>query len=206
MLKIEVVGADNGDPGYREPPYGTDDGVDIGTPGVVSITRALGATGFASAVTGPFDIRIILTEEPVEFTAAHIVVEDENGAASGTASAPVAGSPIEMADLTALTMLAEAMLMKMRVLSVPMPDLCPHATGRDDEYQQYLVTITPNAGFVGKLVISVAQFEDMGKPVSKEYVPLLRSERLDTTLAVGTPLKGTPEKCQNNGWSRSPDG
>ena len=77
--------------------YGTDDmAVDYWyVPGVVSITRALGATGFASAVTGPFDIRIILTEEPVEFTAAHIVVEDENGAASGTASAPVAGSPIE---------------------------------------------------------------------------------------------------------------
>ena len=60
--------------------------------------------------------------------------------------------------------------------------LLPQATGRDDEYHQYLVTITPNAGFVGKLVISVAQFEDMGKPVSKEYVPLLRSQRLDTTL------------------------
>ena len=60
-----------------------------GTPGVVSVTRALGATGFASAVTGPFDVRIILTEEPLAFTADHIIVEN------GTNSAPVAGSPIE---------------------------------------------------------------------------------------------------------------
>ena len=61
-----------------------------GTPGVVSITRALGATGFASAVTGPFDVRIILTEEPAAFDASHIIVEN------GTASAPVAGLPIDM--------------------------------------------------------------------------------------------------------------
>ena len=60
-----------------------------GTPGVVSITRALGATGFASAVTGPFDVRIILTEEPAAFDASHIVVEN------GTASAPVKGLPID---------------------------------------------------------------------------------------------------------------
>ena len=45
-----------------------------GTPGVVSITRALGATGFASAVTGPFDVRIILTEEPAAFGAAPILI------------------------------------------------------------------------------------------------------------------------------------
>ena len=65
-----------------------------GTPGVVSVTRALGPTGFASAVTGPFDVRIILTEEPAAFTCLdHILVDN------GTAGAPVAGSPIEMADL-----------------------------------------------------------------------------------------------------------
>ena len=60
-----------------------------GTPGVVSVTRALGATGFASAVTGAFDVRIILTEEPAAFDASHILVEN------GTNSAPVAGLPID---------------------------------------------------------------------------------------------------------------
>ena len=56
---------------------------------MVSVTRALGPTGFASAVTGPFDVRIILTEEPAAFTVDHILVEN------GTAGAPVAGSPID---------------------------------------------------------------------------------------------------------------
>ena len=81
----------------RTPPYAVTNEVGrsitngaAGTPGVVSITRALGATGFASAVTGPFDVRIILTEEPAAFDASHILVEN------GTNSAPVAGSPIEM--------------------------------------------------------------------------------------------------------------
>ena len=91
VLKIEVVGAEAGDAKYRTPPYGNDDEVGTdgdanGVPGtgVVSVTRALGATGFASAVTGPFDVRIILTEEPAAFDASHILVEN------GTASAPVA--------------------------------------------------------------------------------------------------------------------
>ena len=73
MLTIQVVGDDVGDAGYSE--YGETDSVGgdpsdttTGIPGVVSVTRALGATGFASAVTGPFDVRIILTEEPAAFT------------------------------------------------------------------------------------------------------------------------------------------
>ena len=92
-LKIDVVGEDEGDAGYSEPPYGDAAATPVaaGTPGVVSITRVLGGTGFASAATGAFDVRIILTEEPKEFTADHIIVQDENG----TASAPVAGLPIK---------------------------------------------------------------------------------------------------------------
>ena len=95
MLKIELVGDDVGDAKYSAP-YGETDSVDAlmlvvaaGTPGVVSITRALGATGFASAVTGPFDVRIILTEEPAAFDASHIIVEN------GTNSAPVQGLTID---------------------------------------------------------------------------------------------------------------
>ena len=40
------------------------------------------------------------------------------------------------------------------------------------------MTITPTPGFVGEVTVSVAQFEDMEKPVAKEYVPLLKSQRL----------------------------
>ena len=58
----------------------------------------------------------------------------------------------------------------------------PDATGRDNKYYQYLVTITPTPGFVGDVTVSVAEFDDMEKPVAKKYVPLVKSQRLDTTL------------------------
>ena len=46
-------------------------------------------------------------------------------------------------------------------------DNIPHvATGRDNEYYTYSVTITPNSGVTGDLIISVKQFEDHVKPVS----------------------------------------
>ena len=58
----------------------------------------------------------------------------------------------------------------------------PDATGRDNKYYQYLVTITPTPGFVGDVTVSVAEFDDMEKPVANKYVPLVKSQRLDTTL------------------------
>ena len=62
----------------------------------------------------------------------------------------------------------------------------PNATGRDNKYHQYLVTITPTPGFVGDVTVTVGAFDDMEKPTAKKYVPLVKSQRLDTTLA-GTP-------------------
>ena len=181
VLKIELVGVHDGDAKYSayEETASVGTGTGVGTPGVVSITRALGPTGFASAVTGPFDVRIILTEEPVAFTADHIVVEN------GTASAPVKGSPIESGDLTSIY----AGGGYVDTDGDPDDTTLPETTGRDDEYQQYLVTITPNAGFVGDVTVSVAQFEDMEKPVSKEYVPLLKSQRL-AEIRVGVAERG----------------
>ena len=168
-LKIELVGEEVGNAGYSTPPYGAGDAVGVGVPGVVSITRALGATGFASAVTGAFDVRIILTEEPAAFDASHIIVEN------GTASAPVAGSPIERAaDLT--------FVYAGGGYAMQLPLRFARATGRDGEYHQYLVTITPTPGFVGDVTVSVAEFDDMEKPVAKTYVPLVKSQRLETGL------------------------
>ena len=185
VLKIELVGADVGIAKYSA--YGNDDAAQVaaGTPGVVSITRALGATGFASAVTGPFDVRIILTEEPAAFDASHILVEN------GTASAPVAGLPIDggvegtgrdNGDLTSA------------YAGGGYPDTdadagadsnLPEATGRDNKYHQYLVTITPTPGFVGDVTVSVAEFDDMEKPVARTYVPLVKSQRSATGLEGG---------------------
>ena len=179
---------------YHPPYRGTtdavgdaDNGGTPGTPGVVSVTRALGATGFASAVTGAFDVRIILTEEPAAFDASHILVEN------GTASAPVKGLTIDggvvgedaqaartNGDLTIAYAGGGYVAADVTTANALLPD----ATGRDNEYHQYLVTITPTPGFVGDVTVSVAEFDDMEKPVAKKYVPLVKSQRLDTTLTA----------------------
>ena len=142
-----------------------------GTPGVVSITRALGATGFASAVTGAFDVRIILTEEPAAFDASHIIVEN------GTNSAPVAGLPIDGGGTGANRHSGD---LTSEYAGGGWGDEInlPNATGRDNRYHQYLVTITPTPGFVGDVTVSVGAFDDTEKPTAKKYVPLVKSQRL----------------------------
>ena len=66
-----------------------------------------------------------------------------------------------------------------------MADNIPNvATGRDNEYYTYSVTITPDAGVNGDLIISIKQFEDHVKRVSNEYLPLTAEERVATTLAT----------------------
>ena len=77
----------------------------------------------------------------------------------------------------------------------------PDATGRDNKYHQYLVTITPTPGFVGDVTVSVAEFDDMEKPVANTYVPLVKSQR-SADIATGL----TARECESNAGSRSPDG
>ena len=59
----------------------------------------------------------------------------------------------------------------------------PVATGRDNEYHTYSVTITPDGGVNGDLTVSVKQFEDHVKRVSNEYLPLSAERRVATTLS-----------------------
>ena len=61
----------------------------------------------------------------------------------------------------------------------------PEATGRDNKYHQYFVTITPDPGIDdGNLTISVKQFADNVLPVGKEYVPLTPEQRRAVTLVT----------------------
>ena len=61
----------------------------------------------------------------------------------------------------------------------------PEATGRDNEYHQYFVTITPAAGLTGDdVVISVNQFSDKVIPAPNMYVPLSYQQIVATTLTV----------------------
>ena len=64
-------------------------------------------------------------------------------------------------------------------------DTLAQATGRDNKYHQYFVTITPDAGLTdADVVISVAQFSDKVIPVANQYVPLTVQEILATTLSA----------------------
>ena len=172
VLVITLVDADDGDAKYNLPGAASDYTVDVGAgvPGVISITRTLDPSGFAQAASGPFEIRVILTEQPKEFTAAHIVVDG----GTATVGAPAMGLPIKEDEFTALIAGGGYVATD--------SDLLPDPTGRDDMYHQYSVMITPESGFDGSLTISVAQFEDMVLPISKKYVPLSKAQRLDTTV------------------------
>ncbi|MDE0466574.1 MAG: hypothetical protein OYL97_05920 [Candidatus Poribacteria bacterium] len=183
-LTIQLVGADDGDPEYAA--YGEATNVAAGTPGVVSITRVLDRSGFDAPVGVPFNVRIILTEKPKEFTKDHVMVEG----GGATVGAPVMGSPIELpmnADGTALAIDADfrrgigggyATDGDATATDVPKP------TGNDDMFYQYLVTITPNAGVDAELMVSVKQFEDQLLPQSKMYIPLLTAQRTATGLGA----------------------
>ena len=181
VLIITLVDADDGNAKYFKSPYATADAISPdstvtdgissggnGTPGVVSITKTLDASGFTQAEGGAFTVRIILTEEPKAFTAAHILVDGT----TATIGTPVMGLPIKETELTAA--IAGG--------GYASDNALPDPTGRDSMYHQYRVMITPAAGFDGNLVVSVAQFEDMVSPISKKYVPLSKAQRLDTTL------------------------
>ena len=62
----------------------------------------------------------------------------------------------------------------------------PEATGRDNKYYQYFVTIKPDPGVDGNLVVSVKQFSDNVLPIGKEYLPLTPEQRRAVTAAVAT--------------------
>ena len=180
VLIIHLVGADDGEAYHYEPPYADTDQAAAGTPRVVSITKTLDASGFTQAAGGAFTVRIILTEEPKAFTADHIVIDG----GSATVSAPTMGLPIKMDRLTPAVAGGVALY---NTEATADQNTLPQPTGRDDMYHQYMATITPAAGFDGELMISVAQFEDMVLPTPNMYVPLSKSQRLDTTL-TGDPL------------------
>ena len=58
----------------------------------------------------------------------------------------------------------------------------PEATGRDNMYHSYIATIQPSAGVNGMVTVSIGALEDKVLPISKQYIPLTREQRLATTL------------------------
>ena len=207
VYRVDLVDDDQGNPAYNSRcQYNTGccDRCHFGTtnrrvvPGVVAIQTLRERAGFIE--TGPFEVRIILTEEPVGgLTTDLISVTTAAGASGGSATAVVKGQTLNgfHAAVTAVTGRAEQdseltvdvvdyTANVIRLLSVARTDCgLPEATGRDNLYHQYFATITPTPGHNGPIRVSVNQFDDQVIPQPNTYVPLSPQQVVATTL-VGT--------------------
>ena len=174
---------------------------DTWDPKVVTIDRILDRSAFSPIETGPFNVRVILTEEPRMGDASGLTTDMIQVDGGGSATpAVVAGLTIDgggggddartAGDLTlgmigtyyvAGTTNTDAVAVTQATANVP-AGVPPVATGRDNEYYTYSVTITPDGGVNGDLTVSIGQFTDHVKPVSLQYLPLSAERRVATTL------------------------
>lgn len=164
-----------------------------GVPGVVAITRVDPHSGIAATATAPFDVRIVLTEEPKAFTKDHIHVRN------GTPGDPVALLPIPADGLSdtdfprlGYTAKGEA-TDGLRTNFAPgtddtaalVPTPFPNPTGRDNKYHLYTVTITPNYDFAGHVDVWVKSFMDKVQPAPNMYHALTEQLLVSDTLSAG---------------------
>ena len=156
-------------------------------PKVVSMTR-YDSRGFITPnITGPFTVKIVLTEKPRAFTPEHIGVT--NGKATfilagppfgGAASASVSDEPVEKPPISEGNYTIEAEI--------------PNPTGRDYQYHPYYVTITPDFRSTDDIVIKVNVFEDTVKPPNR-YIPSQLVEgrtKLTVRVSPSATLKSKP--------------
>ena len=131
-------------------------------PTVVSITRAVsishtgGATFVEAVVTGPFQVKIVLTEKPNGGLAAGIAGLT---VAEGTVTSVVAGVPFARVPLTGTITTpdpSEGGYNRANVTN----DAPSDPTGRDRMYYPYLASITPT-GTADLVTIKVASFTDL---------------------------------------------
>ena len=245
-FEIDLVDADQGDPQYAKI-VGISGAEDVamdsteatetdttadgtmdpgsGTPGVVSIMRTASRAGFIES--GDFEVRIILTEEPMGgLTADKIMVANGSvksvvkgvtyrGGHSMIAAATTNQVAVkarskrdselgpEMINYYLAAVDASATLPVTAVFGTPpaatagiarVPDGTtanngtvanfPEATGRDNMYHSYIAMISPNPGFDGDVIVSVAAFDDNVLPVPNRYIPVTPEQR-DATRLTG---------------------
>ena len=189
-FQVDLVDDDEGDPMYNTGVGPEADAATSGTPGVVAVQSFRERAGLIE--TGVFDVRIILTEEPKGIAD---IIEDPskliavmNGSSTKlTKGATLKGAstlPLQTTELTVA--MAGYTTMENVAVADDAPEGLPEATGRDNKYYQYFATITPNAGLEAgsKVTVSIKQFADNVKPVSKEYIPLTAEQRIAVTLTT----------------------
>ena len=176
-----------------------------GYPNVVSITRLRGTSddittplGYGVTPTDPatadhFDVKIVLTERPAEFTVDHINVDN------GTVISVDAGLPFGRAaegDVTNTPPAGTIAAVSKAAVTPPASegsytlgtgdgaDLIPEPTGRDNRYWQYRVRIDPTRATTDDVIITVKKFDDRTLPQPKSYTPLTERQR-KTIAATG---------------------
>ena len=101
FIRVDLVEKDEGDPKYSKIVSGSLEVAEDGDPGVVAISKVIDRSLVSAVETGPFDIRIMLTEEPAEFTADYIRVV--NGSAADPVHLLPIPSPTKQSDVTEVT-------------------------------------------------------------------------------------------------------
>ena len=179
-FQVDLVDDDEGAAAYH---IGVSDRTDAGpgVPGVATVHRIDDRVGFVES--GPFDIRIILTEE-----AQGGFTKDSIDVANGSVTAFYVGTTLDGATAAGgnppdrASELTREVIDYVDMMGGEGEGEFPAATGRDNKYHQYFATITPNAAFTGEVIVSIKAFEDNVKPVSGMYIPLTAEQRIAVTL------------------------
>ena len=166
---------------------------EAGDPYVVSIVRIVSTASIAvsrfqqAQVTGPFQIRITLTEEGHNFAAADGASSDFISVVNGKLTGIVPGVPfLAVAGADPVPPLGEG--------NYTAADPVPAASGRDQKYHPYLVTIEPDLTIrenahenrVRNVEIRVKAFNDLVIPANGWVPPT------NYSLAVGRSLLEVP--------------
>ena len=189
QFRVDLVDDDEGAAMYNVG-VSDDTAVAAGIPGVVTIDQLRERAGFIE--TGAFDVRIILTEEPKGGLTTDLILVEGGSATAVTKGATLKGALTAIEDVqeardSELTFAMASYTVMDNTDADPEEDGdLPEATGRDNLYHQYFVTIKPDPGVDGNLVVSVKQFSDNVLPIGKEYLPLTPEQRRAVTTAVAT--------------------
>ena len=245
VIRVDLVEKDEGDPKYSKIVSGGLVSAADGDPGVVAITKVVERSLVSAVETGPFDIRIMLTEEPRAFTTDHIRVK--NGTASNirpllpipspsqSATAGEANNPNTEVDgnfaiiarevglnyyspgtvipystsspKTAATTERPAFSQITTATNLGTADEIrglpgssfPRATGRDNAYHLYAVTITPDYGVNGFVTISLNDLEDKVLPIPKRFDALTDAELVADTPQLSARVEAERSRRASNG-------
>ena len=192
---------------------------DNGKPYPVRMMRLIPESDFTSTkVSGPFDVKIVLSEQPKEFTTAQVKAKN------GTVTAVVDGGAVSRADYLNGKIDGTAALynddtrnsIDTGTAATDTDALDPMATGNTREFYQYKATITPD--FKGDVIVWVEDFADRALAANMyevartsdgatRTVPDNLAEKKEKTVVIKVDLTGVDKEAAKPGTTVDiPDG